>query len=56
MIVSGGVATLDDVLASAAARDKGICGVIAGRAIYTGAVDLDEALRQVEGLAREAAG
>jgi phosphoribosylformimino-5-aminoimidazole carboxamide ribotide isomerase len=56
VIVSGGVATLADVLASAAARDKGICGVIAGRAIYTGAVDLDEALRQVEGLAQEAAG
>ncbi len=50
VIVSGGVATVQDILDSAAERDKGICGVIAGRAIYTGAVDLDEALRAVEAL------
>lgn len=50
VIVSGGVATIDDVLESAAERDKGICGVIAGRAIYTGDVDLDEALRALANL------
>ncbi len=47
VIVSGGVATIQDILDSAAERDKGICGVIVGRAIYTGGVDLDDALRQV---------
>ena len=50
VIVSGGVATNQDILDSAAERAKGICGVIVGRAIYTGGVDLDEALRQVAAL------
>ena len=50
VIVSGGVATIQDIVDSAADRDKGICGVIAGRAIYTGAVDLDEALAAVAAL------
>jgi len=49
VIVSGGVATTQDILDSAALVDKGICGVIVGRAIYTGSVDLDEALRAIEG-------
>jgi len=48
VIVSGGVATIQDIVDSAALRDKGICGVIVGRAIYTGSVDLDEALRAVD--------
>ena len=48
VIVSGGVATTQDIVDSAGLRDKGICGVIVGRAIYTGSVDLDEALRAVE--------
>jgi phosphoribosylformimino-5-aminoimidazole carboxamide ribotide isomerase len=48
VIVSGGVATNDDIVRAAQCRDKGICGVIAGRAIYTGDVDLDLALRQVK--------
>jgi len=47
VIVSGGVATTQDILDSAAERANGICGVIVGRAIYTGGVDLDDALRQV---------
>jgi phosphoribosylformimino-5-aminoimidazole carboxamide ribotide isomerase len=50
VIVSGGVAVNQDILDSAAERAKGICGVIVGRAIYTGGVDLDEALRQVAAL------
>ena len=49
VIVSGGVAQMQDIIDSAALRDKGICGVIVGRAIYTGNVDLDEAIRTVEG-------
>jgi phosphoribosylformimino-5-aminoimidazole carboxamide ribotide isomerase len=48
VIVSGGVATNDDVVQAARFIDQGICGVIVGRAIYTGAVDLDRALRQIE--------
>lgn len=47
VIVSGGVATNQDILDSAAERTRGICGVIVGRAIYTGSVDLEEALRQI---------
>jgi phosphoribosylformimino-5-aminoimidazole carboxamide ribotide isomerase len=48
VIVSGGVATNEDVIEAARFRDKGICGVIVGRAIYTGGVDLEAALQQVE--------
>ncbi len=48
VIVSGGVATNEDVVRAASLRDKGICGVIVGRAIYTGGVGLDVALAQVE--------
>ena len=48
VIVSGGVAKTQDVIDSAALVDKGICGVIVGRAIYTGSIDLDEALRAIE--------
>ncbi len=50
VIVSGGVATNADVVRAAKLRDKGICGVIVGRAIYTGGVDLDSALRQLEAI------
>ncbi|MBK7949583.1 MAG: 1-(5-phosphoribosyl)-5-[(5-phosphoribosylamino)methylideneamino]imidazole-4-carboxamide isomerase [Deltaproteobacteria bacterium] len=50
VIVSGGVATSADVVASARLRDENICGVIVGRAIYTGGVDLASALREVEAL------
>jgi len=56
VIVSGGVATVQDIVDSAAERAKGICGVIAGRAIYTGAVDLDEALAAVAALELEEGG
>ena len=49
VIVSGGVAVTQDIIDSAEHRNVGICGVIVGRAIYTGSVDLDEALRAVAG-------
>jgi phosphoribosylformimino-5-aminoimidazole carboxamide ribotide isomerase len=48
VILSGGFATNDDVVQAARFCDKGICGVIVGRAIYTGGVDLDRALQQIE--------
>lgn len=42
VIASGGVHTLDDVIA---AKDAGLAGCIIGRALYDGVVDLKEALQ-----------
>lgn len=42
VIASGGVHTLDDVIA---AREASLAGVIIGRALYEGTIDLKEALR-----------
>ncbi len=50
VIVSGGVSNNMDIIESARLAYKGICGVIVGRAIYTGDVDLDAALREVDEL------
>lgn len=44
VIVSGGVRGLDDIRAVKARENDGLAGVIVGRAIYTGALDLGEAL------------
>lgn len=52
VIVSGGVASLADVEGSLARRKSGIAGAILGRALYTGAVDLAEALSLVERVER----
>jgi phosphoribosylformimino-5-aminoimidazole carboxamide ribotide isomerase len=41
VIASGGVHTIDDVLA---ARDAGLAGCIIGRALYDGTIELGEAL------------
>lgn len=43
VIASGGVASLDDLRALKATR-SGIAGVIIGKALYTGAIDLRDAL------------
>jgi len=45
VIVSGGVAGLEDVRRVKAAEDKGLEGLIIGKALYTGAIDLAEAMR-----------
>jgi phosphoribosylformimino-5-aminoimidazole carboxamide ribotide isomerase len=45
VIVSGGVSGIDDVRLVKAEEDKGIEGLIIGKALYTGAVDLVEAMR-----------
>jgi phosphoribosylformimino-5-aminoimidazole carboxamide ribotide isomerase len=50
VIVSGGVASNADVVASARLAGRNVCGVIVGRAIYTGGVDLAAALHEVEAL------
>ncbi len=44
VIASGGVAGLDDIRSLAAHQADGIEGVIVGQALYTGALDLAEAL------------
>jgi phosphoribosylformimino-5-aminoimidazole carboxamide ribotide isomerase len=44
VIASGGVGSIDHVRAVAALAGDGVSGVIVGRALYTGAVDLPEAL------------
>lgn len=45
VIASGGVSSLDDLRALKAVADSGIAGVISGRALYDGRIDLREALR-----------
>ncbi|ATX81245.1 1-(5-phosphoribosyl)-5-[(5-phosphoribosylamino)methylideneamino] imidazole-4-carboxamide isomerase [Mariprofundus ferrinatatus] len=45
VIVSGGVARMDDVAACAAHVNDGICGAITGRAIYEGTIDFAEAMK-----------
>lgn len=47
VIASGGVAGMDDVYKVAAATE--IEGMIIGKALYTGKIDLAEALRVAEG-------
>ena len=49
VIASGGVASIDDIKAIAAS-DSGIDGVITGRAIYDGRLDLKAALAVLEGV------
>jgi phosphoribosylformimino-5-aminoimidazole carboxamide ribotide isomerase len=44
VIVSGGVGCVEDVRRAAAAAREGLAGIIVGRALYTGAVDLDQAV------------
>ncbi len=44
VIASGGVGSEDDVRRCAALATRGVAGVIVGRALYTGAVDLARAL------------
>ena len=45
VIASGGVRSVDDVRNLAALAERGVAGVIVGRALYTGAVDLAGALQ-----------
>ncbi len=44
VIASGGVATLDDIRALLPLEPSGVIGVITGRAIYAGTLDLAEAI------------
>ncbi len=47
VIASGGVGSLDDIARAAKLRERGLAGVIVGRALYTGDVDLEQALEVV---------
>lgn len=47
VIVSGGVGRIEHVVAAARGHRDGLAGVIVGRALYTGDVDLGAALRAV---------
>ena len=48
MIASGGIGSLDHLRAVAALARDGVAGVIIGRALYTGAVRLADALAVAE--------
>ena len=47
--VAGGVATLDDIKQLLPLKKKGLAGVIIGRALYTGKINLTEAMAIVGG-------
>ncbi|WP_420631895.1 1-(5-phosphoribosyl)-5-[(5-phosphoribosylamino)methylideneamino]imidazole-4-carboxamide isomerase [Candidatus Leptofilum sp.] len=47
VVASGGVATLEDIQRSHAQAANGVVGVITGRAIYDGRIDLAEAIKIV---------
>lgn len=49
VIASGGFAGMDDIRDLLQYRERGIEGAILGRSIYTGAIDLKEALALVKG-------
>jgi phosphoribosylformimino-5-aminoimidazole carboxamide ribotide isomerase len=49
VIASGGVASLEDIRALVDLNQEKIQGVIVGRALYTGAIDLRDALRLARG-------
>jgi phosphoribosylformimino-5-aminoimidazole carboxamide ribotide isomerase len=48
LIVSGGIATLADIKAVTALAPYGVIGVITGRALYEGTLDLAEAIRAAQ--------
>jgi len=47
VIVSGGIASIDDLRACAAHRRNGIAGAITGRAIYEGTLDFAAAMQEL---------
>jgi phosphoribosylformimino-5-aminoimidazole carboxamide ribotide isomerase len=51
IIASGGISSLEDVRSLLALESSGVAGVIIGKALYTGAVKLSEALSLTRGAA-----
>ncbi|MBA4543031.1 MULTISPECIES: 1-(5-phosphoribosyl)-5-[(5-phosphoribosylamino)methylideneamino]imidazole-4-carboxamide isomerase [Thermoactinomyces] len=50
VIASGGVKSIDDLKELAKAEREGVQGAIIGKALYTGAIRLGEAMREVAGV------
>lgn len=50
VIASGGVASLQDVRRALQYASHGVCGLITGRALYEGKLELEDALRLAAGL------
>ncbi|GAA4719151.1 1-(5-phosphoribosyl)-5-[(5-phosphoribosylamino)methylideneamino]imidazole-4-carboxamide isomerase [Brevibacillus fulvus] len=48
VIASGGVSVTGDLLSLAEHEGDGVTGAIVGKALYTGAIDLQQAIRQIE--------
>ncbi len=48
VIISGGISSTDDLKNLKKIKDKNIAGIIIGRALYTGAIKLKDALKAVE--------
>lgn len=49
LIASGGISSLEDIKKIKDLESSGISGVIIGRALYTGAIDLEKAIRLGQG-------
>ncbi|MBP2644889.1 MAG: 1-(5-phosphoribosyl)-5-(5-phosphoribosylamino)methylideneamino imidazole-4-carboxamide isomerase [Firmicutes bacterium] len=49
VIASGGVSSIEDIIAVKEAREDGVEGVIVGKALYTGAVSLTQAIQVAKG-------
>lgn len=47
VIASGGVATMEDVVQCSAAASNGVAGVVVGRALYDGRIDLQKAIETI---------
>ena len=48
LIASGGVTTLDQIEELLALESRGVGGIIIGRALYEGSIDLRDALKLAE--------
>ena len=48
VIISGGVSSIDDIKKAKELNNKNIEGIIVGKAIYDGDIDLDELVKQVD--------
>ena len=48
VIASGGVGSLNDILRAVSSVERGVSGIIVGRALYSGALDLKKVLTSVE--------
>ncbi|MNP77485.1 1-(5-phosphoribosyl)-5-[(5-phosphoribosylamino)methylideneamino] imidazole-4-carboxamide isomerase [compost metagenome] len=48
VIASGGVTVQDDLLRLAAHADEGVGGAIVGKALYTGSIELAQAIQAIQ--------